>query len=50
MNKFNNKLWNSFLQIAQPYFYPLEPGGNKVFLGLLFLLLMFLFAAVFFSC
>ncbi|NEP86416.1 MAG: ABC transporter ATP-binding protein/permease [Okeania sp. SIO2C2] len=47
MNKFNNKLWNSFLQIAQPYFYPLEPGGNKVFLGLLFLLLMFLFAAVF---
>jgi len=47
MNKLNQKLWHSFLQIAQPYFYPLEGGGSKVFLGLLFLLLIFLFAAVF---
>ncbi len=47
MNKFNQKSWHNFLHIAQPYFYPLERGGSKVFLGLLFLLLIFLFAAVF---
>lgn len=33
--------------IAQPFFYPLEPGSSKVFLGLLLLLLAFIFAAVF---
>ncbi len=47
MNKYNQKLWHDFLHISQPYFYPLERGGSKVFLGLLFLLLIFLFAAVF---
>ena len=47
MNKFDRGLWHRFLEIAQPYFYPLKSGGGKVFLGLLLLLLMFLFAAVF---
>ncbi len=47
MSRLDRKLWDDFLHIAQPYFYPLERGGSKVFLGLLFLLLIFLFAAVF---
>ena len=47
MSKFDRNLWNRFLAIAQPYFYPLETGGGRVFLGLLALLLMFLFAAMF---
>ncbi|MDJ0517772.1 MAG: ABC transporter ATP-binding protein/permease [Trichodesmium sp. MO_231.B1] len=47
MSRLDRKLWDDFLHIAQPYFYPLEGGGSKVFLGLLFLLLIFLFAAVF---
>ncbi len=47
MSKFDRSLWNRFLAIAQPYFYPLEKGGGRVFLGLLALLLMFLFAAMF---
>ncbi len=47
MNRFDTQLWKRFLAIAQPFFYPLEPGSSKVFLGLLLLLLVFLFAAVF---
>ncbi|WP_413164469.1 ABC transporter ATP-binding protein/permease [Capilliphycus salinus ALCB114379] len=47
MNRFDSQLWKRFLAIAQPFFYPLEPGSSKVFLGLLLLLLTFLFAAVF---
>ncbi len=47
MSKLDRNLWNRFLAIAQPYFYPLEKGGGKAFLGLLALLMMFLFAAMF---
>lgn len=47
MNRFNRQLWERFLAIAQPYFYPLESGSSKVFLGLVALLLVFLFAAMF---
>ncbi|MEA5500412.1 ABC transporter ATP-binding protein/permease [Limnoraphis robusta] len=47
MNRFDSQLWKRFLAIAQPFFYPLEPGSSKVFLGLLLLLLVFIFAAVF---
>ncbi|MGE5659693.1 MAG: ABC transporter ATP-binding protein/permease [Actinomycetota bacterium] len=47
MNRLNRQLWNRFLAIAQPYFYPLEPGGGRAFLGLLLALLIFLFASVF---
>ncbi|MGL5081141.1 MAG: ABC transporter ATP-binding protein/permease [Microcoleaceae cyanobacterium] len=47
MNRFNRELWQRFLNISQPFFYPLESGSSKVFLGLLFLLLISLFAVVF---
>ena len=47
MNKFDTQLWQRFLRIAQPFFYPLEPGSGKVFLSLLLLLLIFLGATVF---
>jgi vitamin B12/bleomycin/antimicrobial peptide transport system ATP-binding/permease protein len=48
MNRFYSLLWSRFLVLAQPYFYPGEPGGGRVFLGLLVLLMIFLFAAFFF--
>jgi len=47
MNRFDRQLWQRFIAIAQPYFYPLEPGGGRIFLGLVALLLIFLFAAMF---
>ncbi|HLO47194.1 MAG TPA: ABC transporter ATP-binding protein/permease [Kamptonema sp.] len=47
MNRFDRQLWKRFLAIAQPYFYPLERGSGAVFLGLLVLLIVFLFAAMF---
>jgi len=47
MNRFDRQLWERFIAIAQPYFYPLEPGGGRIFLGLVALLLIFLFAAMF---
>jgi len=47
MNRFDRQLWERFIAIAQPYFYPLEPGGGRIFLGLVALLLLFLFAAMF---
>ncbi|MEG4075301.1 ABC transporter ATP-binding protein/permease [Microcoleus sp. Pol14C2] len=47
MNRFDRQLWQRFIAIAQPYFYPLEPGGGRIFLGLVVLLLIFLFAAMF---
>ncbi|MGL4378499.1 MAG: ABC transporter ATP-binding protein/permease [Microcoleaceae cyanobacterium] len=48
MKRFYSLLWSRFLAIAQPYFYPCEPGGGRIFLGLLILLMIFLFAALFF--
>jgi len=47
MNQFDPQLWQRFLKIAQPFFYPLEAGSGKGFLSLLLSLLIFLFAAVF---
>ncbi|MBD1830503.1 ABC transporter ATP-binding protein/permease [Microcoleus vaginatus GB1-A2] len=47
MNRFDRQLWERFIAIAQPYFYPLEAGGSRIFLGLVALLLIFLFAAMF---
>jgi putative ATP-binding cassette transporter len=47
MNKFDTQLWQRFLRIAQPFFYPLETGSDKVFLSLLLLLLIFLSATIF---
>lgn len=47
MNQLDPQLWQRFLKIAQPFFYPLEAGSGKTFLSLLLLLLIFLFAAFF---
>lgn len=47
MNRFDRQLWQRFLQIAQPYFYPIEPRGARIFLALLVLLMVFLFALMF---
>ena len=47
MNRFDRQLWERFIAIAQPYFYPLEAGGSRIFLGLVTLVLIFLFAAMF---
>ena len=47
MNRFDRQLWERFIVIAQPYFYPLEARGSRIFLGLVALLLIFLFAAMF---
>lgn len=47
MSRFDLQLWHRFLAIAQPYFFPVKPGNNRIFLGLLVLLMLFLFAAIF---
>ncbi len=48
MSKVNRQLWNKFLAIAQPYFYPTDQKrSGATFLGLLLLLVVFLFAALF---
>ena len=47
MNRFDRQLWERFIAIAQPYFYPFEPGGGRIFLGLVAMLLIFIFAAMF---
>jgi vitamin B12/bleomycin/antimicrobial peptide transport system ATP-binding/permease protein len=46
--KFDKELWNQFLNIAQPYFYPTEPGSIWVFVGLLIASLSFVISARFF--
>ncbi|MGK7891950.1 MAG: ABC transporter ATP-binding protein/permease [Leptolyngbyaceae cyanobacterium] len=33
--QFNRQLLNRFIEIAQPYFYPIGPKGTRTFLGLL---------------
>ncbi len=47
LSRFDWRLWNRFVAIAQPYWFPTENGGGKVFFGLLALLLVFLFAFLF---
>ncbi|MEP0924077.1 ABC transporter ATP-binding protein/permease [Leptolyngbya sp. ST-U4] len=47
LSRFDWKLWNRFVAIAQPYWYPTRPGSGKVFFGLLVLLIVFLFAFLF---
>jgi len=46
MEKINRHFWKDVLTIAQPYWYPVG-GGRRTFLGLLLLLLVFVFAAFF---
>lgn len=47
LNRFDWQLWNRFVAIAQPYWYPTTPHSGKVFFGLLALLIVFLFALLF---
>ncbi len=47
MNKKERSLWNRFVTIAQPYFFPTVRGGNWVMLLLLIMLLIFLFGILF---
>jgi vitamin B12/bleomycin/antimicrobial peptide transport system ATP-binding/permease protein len=46
--RFDKELWNRFVEIAQPYFYPLERGGTWKFFGLLLVLLISVIALAFF--
>ena len=47
MNKKERSLWNRFVTLAQPYFFPTIRGGNRVMLLLLIMLLIFLFGVLF---
>ncbi|HEY9647490.1 MAG TPA: ABC transporter ATP-binding protein/permease [Chroococcidiopsis sp.] len=44
LNRFDLQLWNRFVAIAQPYWYPTGRGSGKIFFLLLLSLLIFLFA------
>ncbi|MDV3349584.1 ABC transporter ATP-binding protein/permease [Leptothoe sp. LEGE 181152] len=45
--QFNRQLWERFVAIAQPYFYPTGPRQTRVYLGLLLLLLFVVVAVAF---
>ncbi|HEY9640898.1 MAG TPA: SbmA/BacA-like family transporter, partial [Coleofasciculaceae cyanobacterium] len=47
LNRFDRQLWNRFVALAQPYWYPLTSNSGKAFFGLLALLITFLFALLF---
>lgn len=44
LSRFDLSLWHRFVKIAQPYWFPLERGGGKLFFVLMVLLLIFVFA------
>ena len=46
--KFDRQLWDRFIEIAQPYFYPLERRGSRTFLSLLGITLIAVVAFTFF--
>ncbi|MBD1909499.1 MULTISPECIES: ABC transporter ATP-binding protein/permease [unclassified Leptolyngbya] len=46
LNRFDTQLWHRFVAIAQPYWYPTERNGGKVFFVLIALLILFLFATL----
>lgn len=46
--RFDRQLWNRFIEIAQPYFFPIERNGSKAFLGLLLLVLLLVVSTTFF--
>jgi putative ATP-binding cassette transporter len=46
--RFDRKLWNRFVEVAQPYFYPAEPNSSRHFLFLLATQLVFTVAFTFF--
>jgi vitamin B12/bleomycin/antimicrobial peptide transport system ATP-binding/permease protein len=47
MNEIKRSLWNRFVTIAQPYFFPTARGGSWYMLLLLLMLLVFLFGVLF---
>jgi vitamin B12/bleomycin/antimicrobial peptide transport system ATP-binding/permease protein len=47
LNRFDRQLWNRFVAIAQPYWYPLSPHSGKLFFVLLLALILFLFGLLF---
>jgi len=47
MNEIKRSLWNRFVTIAQPYFFPTIRGGSWYMLLLLLMLLVFLFGILF---
>ncbi len=47
LSRFDRQLWNRFIALAQPYWYPTKPGSGKFFFVLLLLLLIFVFALLF---
>ncbi|NJN32385.1 MAG: ABC transporter ATP-binding protein/permease [Synechococcales cyanobacterium RM1_1_8] len=46
--RFDRKLWQQFIEVAQPYFYPVEPGSTRRFLVLLGLQLVLVMGFTFF--
>lgn len=46
--RFDQKLWRQFIEIAQPYFYPLESYGTRRFFALLVIQLLCVIAFTFF--
>ncbi|MFM7423788.1 MAG: ABC transporter ATP-binding protein/permease [Elainella sp.] len=47
LSRFDRELWNRFVAIAQPYWFPTGPNQGKLFFLLLALLIVFLFALLF---
>ncbi len=47
--RFDRALWNSFIDIAQPYFFPLEKGGRWRFALLLVAVLLISISVAFFA-
>ena len=45
--RFDRQLWERFITIAQPYFYPIGIGRTRAYLGLLLLLLITVVAVAF---
>ncbi len=46
--RFDKKLWKQFIEVAQPYFYPVEPYSTRRFLALLALQLLLVMGLTFF--
>jgi vitamin B12/bleomycin/antimicrobial peptide transport system ATP-binding/permease protein len=47
LSRFDRRLWDRFVAIAQPYWYPTGAGNGKIFFLLLLLLLIFVFGLLF---
>ena len=47
LSRFDSQLWNRFVAIAQPYWFPVAKNQGKLFFLLIGLLIVFLFALLF---